>query len=108
MLQVASDLKSCEAKVIHCLQEVDRFLVHRFVGYNSLYQYALHSLKLTEHQAYTYICVARKSAELPELQAAIESGDLSVSKARRVTAVITAEKSNRVGGAGKDGHQKAT
>ncbi|MCM2281792.1 MAG: hypothetical protein NDI61_08085 [Bdellovibrionaceae bacterium] len=81
-------LKACEADLIRCLQEVDRFLVHRFIGYNSLFQYAVHALKLSEAQSYAYITVARKARELPQLQEAIVSGELTVSKAVRITSVI--------------------
>ncbi|MCM2282757.1 MAG: hypothetical protein NDI61_13030 [Bdellovibrionaceae bacterium] len=81
-------LKSCEAELIRCLQEVDRFLVHRFLGYNSLFQYSLHALKLSEAQSYAYITVARKAQDLPQLQEAITKGDLTVSKAVRITSVI--------------------
>ncbi|MCM2282294.1 MAG: hypothetical protein NDI61_10665, partial [Bdellovibrionaceae bacterium] len=81
-------LKACEAELIRCLQEVDRFLVHRFIGYNSLFQYAVHALKLSEAQSYAYITVARKAQELPQLQEAIVSGELTVSKAVRITSVI--------------------
>ncbi|MCM2282310.1 MAG: HNH endonuclease [Bdellovibrionaceae bacterium] len=84
-------LKSCEAELIRCLQEVDRLLVHRFLGYNSLFQYALHALKLSESQSYAYITVARKARELPQLQEAISTGELTVSKAVRITSVISEE-----------------
>ncbi|MCM2281882.1 MAG: hypothetical protein NDI61_08555, partial [Bdellovibrionaceae bacterium] len=81
-------LKSCESELIRCLQEIDRLLVHRFLGYNSLFQYGLHALKLSEAQSYAYITVARKARELPQLQEAITAGDLTVSKAVRITSVI--------------------
>ncbi|MCM2281013.1 MAG: HNH endonuclease [Bdellovibrionaceae bacterium] len=81
-------LKACEADLIRCLQEVDQFLVHRFIGYNSLFQYAVHALKLSEAQSYAYITVARKAQELPQLQEALVSGELTVSKAVRITSVI--------------------
>ncbi|MCM2281103.1 MAG: hypothetical protein NDI61_04580 [Bdellovibrionaceae bacterium] len=86
--QAVERLKSCEAELIRCLQEVDRFLVHRFLGYNSLFQYGLHALKLSESQSYAYITVARKARELPRLQEAITAGELTVSKAVRITSVI--------------------
>ncbi|MCM2280667.1 MAG: hypothetical protein NDI61_02335 [Bdellovibrionaceae bacterium] len=86
--QAAERLKSCEAELIRCLQEVDRLLVHRFLGYNSLFQYSLHALKLSESQSYAYITVARKARELPQLQEAISAGELTVSKAVRITSVI--------------------
>ncbi|MCM2280242.1 MAG: HNH endonuclease [Bdellovibrionaceae bacterium] len=89
--EVVAKLKSCEAELILCLQEVDRFLVHRFLGYNNLHQYAMRALKLSEAQSYAYITVARKARELPLLQQAITAGELTVSKAVRITSVINGE-----------------
>ena len=66
--------------------------MHRYCGYNSLYQYCLKALELTENQACDYIRVARKALEIPELQNDINKGVLSVSKARRIIPV--AESSN--------------
>ena len=84
----SQNLKASEAALIRALQEVDKYLVHRFIGYNSLFQYAVRALGLSEHQAYGFITVARKALKLPALQAAIESGEVTVSKVRKVTSVI--------------------
>lgn len=81
-------LKSCEAELISCLQEVDELLVHRFLGYNSLFQYALKALRLSESQSMSYITVARKAKEFPALKMAVERGELTVSKAVRITSVM--------------------
>lgn len=86
-LLAVKELKSKEAVLIRRLQQVDQNKVHRFCGYNSLYQYCLKALELTENQACDYIRVARKALELPELQQDINSGVLSVSKARRIIPV---------------------
>ncbi|MCM2281438.1 MAG: HNH endonuclease [Bdellovibrionaceae bacterium] len=82
-------LKSCEADLIRCLQEVDAKLVYRFIGHNSLFQYAVQALRLTESQAWNYITVARKARQFPALQAAIETKELSISKARKITPVLS-------------------
>ncbi len=84
-------LKTCETDVIRCLQEVDSKLVYRYLGYGSLFRYCVEGLRLSEHQSYAFITVARKSVEIPKLQAAIESGELSVFKAVRLSAVINKE-----------------
>ena len=82
-----NDLKSCESQSIYALQEADKFKVYRYLGKNSLFQYAL-SLGLSESQAYNYITVARKSRECPELQKAIDKKEITISKARAVSGVI--------------------
>ncbi len=84
-------LTSCEAEVIRCLQEVDSKLVYRYLGYGSLYRYSVEALRLSEYQAYAFMTVARRSIKLPKLQQAIESGELTVSKAVRLSAVINEE-----------------
>ncbi|MCB0390397.1 MAG: hypothetical protein KDD58_03855 [Bdellovibrionales bacterium] len=82
-----NDLKSCESQLIYALQEADKFKIYRYLGKNSLFQYAL-SLGLSESQAYNYITVARKSRECPELQKAIDKKEITISKARAVSGVI--------------------
>ncbi|MCM2281374.1 MAG: HNH endonuclease [Bdellovibrionaceae bacterium] len=100
--EVVARLKSCEADLILCLQEVDRLLVHRFLGYNSLQQYAVRALKLSEAQSYAYIAVARKARDLPRLQEAITAGELTVSKAVRITSVINEENQQKWIGLAQD------
>ena len=85
--QAVKELKTKETEVIKALQEVDSNKVYRYLGLNSLYQYAL-AIGLSEHQAYTYITVARKALECNQLQKAIESKEITVSKARRLAAVM--------------------
>jgi hypothetical protein len=58
------------------------------MGYPSLFVYAVSALKLSESLAYQFIGVARKSKEVPQLKAAVENGEITVSTARRVVSVI--------------------
>jgi len=88
MVQVVEDLKKQEAKVIAKLQDIDRYFVYRYLGYNSLFTYATQALRLTEAQAYAFISVARKAAQFPVLQKAIIAGEISVSKAVRIASVL--------------------
>ena len=67
-LHVVSEFKDKEAELIRVLQKVDANKVYRFAGYNSLFRYVVESLRLSESQAYSYIAVARKSLECPQLQ----------------------------------------
>lgn len=91
--QAVKKLKIAESEVIHALQKVDQSRSYRWAGYNSLFQYCVQSLGLTENQAYNFIAVARKANECPQLQSAIDAGEITVSKARKITPVI--EKGNQ-------------
>jgi len=85
--KAVDDLKTQEALVIKAIQEVDHYKVYRYLGLNSLYQYCL-ALGLSESQACAYIAVSRKSIECPSLQRAIENKELTISKAKTITAVM--------------------
>ena len=87
-VKAVENLKQSEIEVVTSLQEVDRLLVHRFIGYNSLKQYAMKALKLSEQQAYMYIAVARKSVECPRLLEAMIKREITISKAHRLSSVI--------------------
>ena len=63
-------------------------------GYPSLFQYAVGAWKLTESQAYTFISIARKSREVPELKQAIDNGTLTAGQGKRIVSVITPENKN--------------
>jgi hypothetical protein len=90
-LAAVRELETNEVRVITTLQECDRLLVYRFLGYGSLVSYAIEALELSKHQAYDYTSVARKAVELPALHEALTRGEVSVAKARRVMSVITSD-----------------
>jgi len=58
--------------------------------------YATQILGLSESLAYAFITVARKCKQVVELQAAIDSRELSVSKAVRITSSLNAENSREL------------
>lgn len=88
-LKVALQFKQAEADLISILQEVDDMRVFQKMGYPSLFQYCVDSLRLSESVTSNFVTVSRKANEVPVLQAAIQSGALSVSKARKITPVLT-------------------
>jgi hypothetical protein len=90
-VNAADQLKTSESQLIVCLQRVDESRTYSHMNYDSLYRYALTELKLSEDQAYVFKQVARKAAQLPELQQAILAGEITVSKAKRVMRVINQE-----------------
>jgi hypothetical protein len=83
--------RELEWPIVEILQKIDRLKVYRHLGAASLFQYAMRFLGLSEAMAYSFITVARKSAELPELGEVIKNQTLSVAKASRITAVLKPE-----------------
>ena len=83
-----------ESRILDLLQKIDAAKLYLEMGYSSLFKYSVGYLKLSEAQSWTFMTVARKSKEVPELKTQIDNGELSVSTARRIVPVL--EKSNHV------------
>lgn len=81
----------CESQLLEVIEEIDRKRVFEKVGARSTFAYCTGHLKLSEATAYNFINVCRKSREVPELKIAINEGRLSVPKARKIVAVLTAQ-----------------
>ena len=90
-MKAAEGYKRSETEVVKCIQEVDESLTFRRLGHNSLFNYMIDALGFSESIAANFITVSRKAREIPTLQLAIEEGKLSVSKARKITPVLTLE-----------------
>jgi hypothetical protein len=90
-LEAAQKFKKAEADLISILQEVESSKTFFELGYTSLFHYVVQSLGLSESVAANFITVSRKAKEFPALQSAIDEGKITVSKARKVTAVLTLE-----------------
>ncbi|MGE3975398.1 MAG: HNH endonuclease [Bdellovibrionales bacterium] len=88
-LEVASRFRKTEGDLLDILQQVDEHRVYLKFHCKSLYDYATTALKLSDSTAYNLITVARKSKEVPALKQAIQSGKLTISKARKITPVLT-------------------
>jgi hypothetical protein len=87
----ANNYKRAEAELLEVLQLVDQHRVYLEHSQTSTFGYVVHVLGLSESVAYNFIAVARKSVEIPELKTAIQSGELSVNKARKITSVLDSE-----------------
>jgi hypothetical protein len=85
---IAKQYKKCEQELIAIIIKIDQCKLFYSLGYNSLFKYVVDELNLSESIAYNFINVARKSHQVPELKRAVCSGDVSVSKARKVVPVI--------------------
>ena len=94
-LAISTALKfhQAESELIDILQKIDNQKIFVYLGYSSLFDYAVKALKLSEANASNFITIARKSISIPELKLAIEAGELTVSKARKITPVLTQENS---------------
>jgi len=78
-----------EVDLLTVLMEIDDKKGYIPLGYTGIFNYCLHALKFSESQASYFSSVARKSREVPQLKQAIDSGVLTISKARRIVKVIT-------------------
>lgn len=70
--------RAMSTKILHHLKEIDRRKLYCDLKYSSLYEYCVKVLKLTEASAQRRIQAARLLADLPEIEARIESGALSI------------------------------
>ncbi len=89
----AKTFHRAEVELIDVLQEVDG--QKTFLHYNctSLHEYCAKFLNLSNDVAYCFIRVARKSKEVPELKESLRRREITVSKAKRIAAVITKDNS---------------
>jgi len=93
-LAVAKKYKACEMELIEIIQKLDENKVYYQYGHNSLFQYVKNELELSQEITYIFINVARKAKEIPELKVALQNGHLTMSKARKITSVITKNNKN--------------
>jgi len=90
-LEIVDRYKKSEAEVLSILQELDQTKTYLHYGCTSLFDYSMKFHKMTESVTLNFIAVSRRAVQVPELKAAIDIGDLTVSKARKITSVITPE-----------------
>jgi len=88
-VQFSTQLRKMEKNLIELLMPIERTRGYVALGYSSLYKYCVGAFGLSESQAGTFIAIARKSEEVPELSQAVQSDEVTVSNARRLISVIT-------------------
>jgi len=93
-LLAAKTYNRSEIDLIEILEEVDRHRVYYHQGFNSLFKYATDALVLSEEVAYIFINVCRKVREVPKLKEEIKNGAITISKAKRITSVLTPQNQN--------------
>jgi hypothetical protein len=70
-LSLAKQFKKVQAELLDIIQEIDSRKIFRNLGYNSLWDYCLTGLCLSESDADCFIRISRKSQSVPELKEAI-------------------------------------
>jgi hypothetical protein len=90
----AQRFKKSEIELVNMIQEIDEKKAFFEKKFTSTFSYCVGFLKLSDNVSLDFIAVARASKKVPELKHAIESELLTVSKARRITSVLTKENSS--------------
>ncbi len=80
-----------EAELLTVLMEMKRRRVFAELNYSGIFDYCERALRLSRAQAYYFKTVADKSEVVPELKEAIDQGELTLSEARRIAPVVTAQ-----------------
>ncbi len=88
-LTCAKNYKRCELELLNILGLIDQDNTYLAFGVSSLFRYCVEILKLSEADTMKFIQVTRKAALIPELKTAIENGDITTTKAARISSVIT-------------------
>jgi len=90
-LGLAKTYKTSEQALLGVLMEMQEKNLFLLLGYKHLFHYVEVGLALGESQAGYFHRVALTSRKVPELKAAVTSGELTLSQARRIAPVITPE-----------------
>jgi 5-methylcytosine-specific restriction endonuclease McrA len=84
-----------EFRLLDVLQRIDKCKGHRFLGFKNLHQYATVALKLSRDQAYNFVYVARKAAQIDRLHTALMNKEITLSKAKKIGSVISEENAEK-------------
>src|SRR4051794_27956890 len=93
-VEVAARFKKSEIELIEILEQVDQDKIFFVLEFTSLFEYATKGLGLSEEVAYVYIRVARTTQVIPALKEEIRSGNITVSKAKKIASVLNVENQN--------------
>jgi len=81
-------------KILQHLREIDRRKLYCDLGYRSLFDYAVSELRYSEGQASRRIQAMRLIKEIPEIEAKIAAGDLSLSNVQQAQSLFRELQSN--------------
>ncbi len=90
-LQLAQQYLKCERELVTVLQKIQAGKLFVTWGYSSLFDYCRRALSLSESQSYNFVAVSRRCNEIPELQKAIQSEQINISRAKRILPVLDKE-----------------
>jgi hypothetical protein len=90
----AQQFKKSEFELINMIQEIDEKKAYFEKNFTSTFRYCVGFLKLSDNVSLDFIAIARASKKVPDLKNAIQNELLTVSKARRITSVLTKENSS--------------
>jgi hypothetical protein len=86
--KIADQYKKSERDLVSIIAQVDQLKGFYKLGYSSLFTYMTEGLGLTVAVASNISAVVRKSYDVPQLKNKVVSGEISLSKARKLTPVI--------------------
>ncbi len=89
--EVAARYNKDEAELMKIIKEVHQSKAFYKWGFSSLFEYCVQELMLSEANTSNFTAVAKKANEVPALVLAVETGELSISKARKIVPVVTRE-----------------
>ena len=87
-LKLAQNILLSEAQLLEVLIRMKSSGEYLSLGFRNVFEYVVRCLRLSEAQGYYYQKVIEKSVEVPALKEAVISGQLSLSKARRIVPII--------------------
>ncbi len=77
--------------ILRHLKEIERRKLYCDLGYGSLFEYAVRELKYSESQASRRINAMRLIKELPQIETAISSGELSLTNASQAQTIFRSQ-----------------
>ncbi len=86
--RLSNEERKITTEILHHLREIEARKLHLEMGYSSLFEYCLRELKYSESQAQRRISAMRLVKDLPEVEAKIKEGSLSLSNAAKIQSFI--------------------
>lgn len=96
LARLAANERGAVAELVAHLAALDTRGAHLALGYSSLFSYCREALRLSEHEAYNRIEVARAARRFPEVLGMLHDGSLTTTAARLLAPVLTAENRERL------------
>ena len=87
--QLAKNYLFTEGQLLEILVAMEKENAFIKLNYQGVYSYCIDALKLSEAQSYYFKTVEKASIRVPALKEAVTSGEISLSKARRIAPVIS-------------------